>query len=92
MIEITNFKIEQINAGVSRELNYRGDSMVPNPEVQVVSLLITDGLTVSEFAGEARVTPQAVRKMIAEDRLFASMAGNQYLIKREELNRYLQNK
>ncbi len=47
-------------------------------------------LTVTEFAEEARITPQAVRKMISEERLEAAKMGHQYLIQKEELFRYLQ--
>ncbi len=47
-------------------------------------------LTVTEFAEEARITPQAVRKMISEERLEAAKMGHQYLIQKEELFKYLQ--
>ena len=46
-------------------------------------------LSVSQFASLARVTPQAVRKMIAEGRLRAAKVGQQHVIVREELSRYL---
>ena len=48
-----------------------------------------DLLSVSQFADEARITPQAVRKMIAEERLRAKKVGEQHVISRAELNRYL---
>ena len=46
-------------------------------------------LSVSQFASIARITPQAVRKMIAEGRLHAAKVGQQHVIVREELSRYL---
>ncbi len=48
-----------------------------------------DDLTVSMFAARASVTPQAVRKMIAEGRLRARKVGEQYVINNDELARYL---
>lgn len=48
-----------------------------------------DLLSVSQFADEARITAQAVRKMIAEERLRAKKVGEQHVISRDELNRYL---
>ena len=48
-----------------------------------------DLLSVSQFATLARVTPQAVRKMIAQGRLRAAKVGQQHVIVREELARYL---
>ena len=46
-------------------------------------------LSVSQFAAMARVTPQAVRKMIAKGRLRAAKIGQQHVIVRDELTRYL---
>ncbi len=46
-------------------------------------------LSVSQFAAMAKVTPQAVRKMIAEGRLRAAKVGQQHVIVRDELARYL---
>ncbi len=46
-------------------------------------------LSVTQFADEARITQQAVRKMIAEGRLCAKKVGEQHVISRDELNRYL---
>ena len=47
-------------------------------------------ISVSEFAREAGITSQAVRKMIAEGRLQAKRLGNQYAIKREDLYKYFE--
>ena len=47
-------------------------------------------LSVSEFAKEANITPQAVRKMISERRLRVNKVGEQYVIPIEDLNRYLE--
>lgn len=49
-------------------------------------------LSVTQFSDEAGVSPQAVRKMISEDRIHAQKLGEQYVISREELNRYLADK
>ncbi len=57
--------------------------------IQILKPDNTQEISVSEFAHEAGVTPQAVRKMIAEGRLHAKMLGNQYVIERDELYRYL---
>ena len=46
-------------------------------------------LSVSQFASIAKITPQAVRKMIAEGRLRAAKVGQQHVIVRDELARYL---
>ena len=46
-------------------------------------------LSVSQFAAIARVTPQAVRKMIAKGRLRSAKVGQQHVIVRDELARYL---
>lgn len=46
-------------------------------------------LSVTQFADEAKITPQAVRKMIAERRLNAEKIGEQYVISREKLTDYL---
>ena len=48
-----------------------------------------DLLSVSQFASIAKITPQAVRKMIAEGRLRAAKVGQQHVIVRDELTRYL---
>ena len=47
-------------------------------------------LTVSQFADEAKISPQAVRKMIAEGRLLANKVGKQHTVPIAELYRYLQ--
>ena len=46
-------------------------------------------LSVSQFAAIANITPQAVRKMIAKGRLRAAKVGQQHVIVRDELARYL---
>jgi excisionase family DNA binding protein len=51
-----------------------------------------DLLSVTQFADEANITAQAVRKMIAEDRLEAHKIGEQYVIYRDKLNEYLANR
>lgn len=49
-------------------------------------------LSVTQFADEANISAQAVRKMIAEGRLEAHKIGEQYVIYRENLNEYLANR
>ena len=49
-------------------------------------------LSVTQFADEADITTQAVRKMIAEGRLEAHKIGEQHVIYREKLNEYLSNR
>lgn len=87
MITIKNFviKINQRCSGVRFN-----DSLLPLPQVEIKNQQKQKFLSVSEFAKEAHITPQAVRKMISEKRLNANRLGEQYVIDREELNRYLQ--
>ena len=60
------------------------------PNVKAPSAARMDELlSVSQFAAIAKVTPQAVRKMIAKGRLRAAKVGQQHVIVREELSRYL---
>jgi len=51
-----------------------------------------DVLSVSEFAREISVTSQAVRKMIGEGRVRAMKIGEQYVIDKGELMKYLNGK
>jgi len=92
MIRITNVQIS------GRNLN--GDAFrfsVCQDELQLLSKTpsrIEHGaneswLSVTMFAKEAGVTPQAVRKMISEGRLTSRKVGEQHVILIEELNRYL---
>lgn len=46
-------------------------------------------LSVTQFADQAGVTPQGVRKMISEGRLNAVKIGEQHIILKSELERYL---
>ena len=50
---------------------------------------VSDLLSVTQFADEADISTQAVRKMIAEGRLEAQKIGEQYVIHREKLSEYL---
>ena len=62
----------------------------PLPNAKVPSTARMDELlSVSQFASIAKITPQAVRKMIAEGRLRAAKVGQQHVIVRDELTRYL---
>lgn len=92
MIKITNMQIGGKNAN--------GETFrfsVCQNELQLLSNTPTridrgtneNWLSVTMFAKEAGVTPQAVRKMISEGRLTSRKVGEQHVILREELNRYL---
>jgi len=49
-------------------------------------------MSVTEFANEARISRQAVVKMISSGKVRAQMIGEQYIINAEELVRYLKAK
>jgi hypothetical protein len=89
MIKVSNFRLTQTAA---TDLNADREK----PSVTVLPLRTSSEeslepvLSVTQFALEAGVTPQAVRKMIAEGRLKASKIGNQHSIPVGELVRYLQ--
>ncbi len=96
MIKVLNFKIVEFN-GVERSI--AEEAMVFTAEqspkynlLKVSNNPIPDAISVKEFADAADITPQAVRKMISENRLKADMLGSQYVINKEELARYLQAK
>ena len=63
-------------------------SQKPQPRTPNVTRM-DELLSVSQFASIAKITPQAVRKMIAEGRLRAAKVGQQHVIVRDELTRYL---
>lgn len=46
-------------------------------------------LTVSDVAKQLKVTPQYIRKIISEKKLFATRIGNQWIIKQDDLNKYI---
>lgn len=54
--------------------------------------ILENYITVSEFAEEARITSQTVRKRIKKGQLVARKMGHQYLIQEKELYEYLLNK
>ena len=83
---------------VSLHKTYQGDGTTPAESeastVQLRRFRVTeqargDLLSVTEFADEARITRQAVLKMIAENRLQANKIGEQHVISQDELDRYL---
>jgi excisionase family DNA binding protein len=88
MITVSDFKIT-INRKVNTE-KFQEDKIKPLPPLRILTDSDKNTLTVTEFAEEARITPQAVRKMISKERLGAAKMGHQYLIQKEELFRYLQ--
>ena len=91
MIKVSDLKIT-INKSekVNTEKFQLEDNFKSLQPLRILTDFNKDTLTVTEFAEEARVTTQAVRKMISEERLEAAKMGNQYLIQKEELFRYLQ--
>jgi len=48
-----------------------------------------DLLSVTQFADDAGISGQRVRKMIADGRINAHKVGEQHVISRDELNQYL---
>lgn len=88
MIQVTNFKITTGSGALSvQEGEPEYKSILPmNSFTAKTSEKV---LSVSQFASEARVSTQAVRKMIADERLHARKLGKQYTIPVEELHRYL---
>ena len=54
--------------------------------------ILENYITVSEFAEDARITTQAVRKRIKKRQLVATKIGHQYLIQEKELVKYLEGK
>lgn len=82
----SNGNIVLLNSGITVPLN--------NPTTHVVDFRINKHelrreISVTEFAHEARITRQAVVKMISSGRLKAQRVGEQYIIDSEELVRYL---
>jgi excisionase family DNA binding protein len=95
MIEIKNFRISSNQNSSIAQLVYQHDQDKYNESNGIFYVIrnTTEGLpsflTVTQFAREARITPQAVRKMIIERRVNAKKMGEQYIISREELSHYL---
>ena len=94
MVEIKNFKIKISQKASSVGFGYSDNQWDLIHPVSGITNYTDEYacLSVSQFAKEARVTPQAVRKMISERRLNAKKVGEQYIIDREELKRYFDNK
>ena len=46
-------------------------------------------ITVSDVATQLKVTPQYVRRLISEEKLIATRIGNQWLIKQDDLEEYI---
>jgi len=90
MIKVRNFKITQVSDGKDNSFEYQKHVLVPLPKIRVEEEERPDELSVTEFAEQAGITPQGVRKMISEDRLSALKLGKRYVINKEELVRYLQ--
>lgn len=91
MIKITNFRILKSN-GAEEPITFKNESPLSYNLLKVTTTSFPDRLSVSQFAEAAEITPQAVRKMISENRLKAERLGSQYVIKKDELTRYLQAK
>lgn len=94
MVEIKNFKIKIIQNASLVGFGYSDNQWDLINPVSGVTNNIDEytNISVTQFAREAHITPQAVRKMIVERRLSAKKVGEQYIIERQELKRYLENK
>ena len=70
-----------------------GDMSISNHSIKV-SVGAREGsfISVTQFATEAGISGQAVRKMIAEKRITAARNGKQHTIPREELEEYLRRR
>ena len=92
MIEVRNLKIQMCtpDGTVALGPSYKDTNNFSSLKVY----LSGDGeyagaLSVQEFADEAGISPQAVRKMIAGNRVVSDKVGKQHVIPRRELDRYL---
>ena len=99
MIELKNFKMTVGNGlnptsvtPTTKQNGEKGDLDIKLNVHILKPSFTSDELSVSEFASEANVTPQAVRKMITEGRVQARRLGNQYVISAEELHKYFSRK
>lgn len=101
MIQIMNINTVSNNNSVSVKpcLNDReGDTVTVNTtsseiiDLRIYKHELRRDMSVTEFAKEARISRQAVVKMITGGRLKAQKVGEQYIIDPEELARYLQVK
>lgn len=101
MIQVTNTNtiINSSSAFVNLCLNGKdGDSVTLNTisseiiDLRIYKHELRRDMSVTEFAKEARITRQAVVKMITAGRLRAQKVGEQYIIDSEELARYLEVK
>lgn len=88
MIEFSNFQFtsnsDSSYVGIQFPIGSLGGSSIPRVEA-----MQPEYLSVTQFANSCMITPQAVRKMIAERRLEALKMGEQYMIPYPELTRYL---
>jgi len=88
MIEFGNFRFtsnsESSYVRLQAPLGSVGSSSIPRVEAKQ-----PEYLSVTQFANSCMITPQAVRKMITENRLEAVKMGEQYMIPYQELTRYL---
>jgi len=98
MLKIKDFKTTVKEESTSVQLDF-SDTQAEHAKIsprfyfnEISTDELPEALSVSQFAEEACVTPQAVRKMISETRLQAKKLGEQYIILRNELNRYLEIK
>ncbi|MDO8662910.1 MAG: helix-turn-helix domain-containing protein [Candidatus Omnitrophota bacterium] len=90
MVEIKNFKATANEPFSVIRLGSHSEGLRPLLRLEIKLGDMPSFLSVTQFAKEAGITQQAVRKMISERRLSAKMLGEQYTISREELVRYLQ--
>lgn len=89
MIKVSNLEITATGNSQVRLLELSSEERPFIPDMRIEAKMNSNFLSVSQFAKEADITPQAVRKMISERRLGAEKLGEIYIIAREELDRYL---
>ena len=77
-------EIEKLKAKLRKLETQQKKRQIPRVEAKQ-----PEYLSVTQFANSCMITPQAVRKMITENRLEAVKMGEQYMIPYQELTRYL---
>lgn len=89
MIRINNLNITTNGDAQIKFLGFKEEDKSIVANVRIETKTENNFLSVTQFAKEAHISPQAVRKMISERRLDAEKLGEAYIIAKEELNRYL---
>lgn len=98
MPRITQLKVTKKDKHLSVSVVQPGSGFdTPGEAVSAVPMSVSTVsrehfVSASQFAKEAGITPQAVRKMISERRLKAFKIGQQHVINKEDLLRYLRER